>query len=76
VDLDHGETGWEEREDADPCMGEYAEEDPGINMPNSDRKFESAFGPDSDVADESDPGKRLVYPVEGEVMGVDRALVV
>lgn len=57
-------------------MGEYAEEDPGINMPNSVRYFESALGPDSDVADESDPGKRLVCPVEGEVMGVDWALVV
>lgn len=76
VDLNLGERGWEEREDADPCMGEGAVDEPCINTPNSDRYFDSALGTDSDVADEMEPGKRLLYPVEGEVMGVDWALAV
>ena len=31
-----GGTGWKERHGANLCMGECADEDPGINMPKSE----------------------------------------
>lgn len=64
MDRDRGETGCDEREEADPWTG-----DPDVKRPKSDRN--SAQGADSEVAEESEPGKRLLYAVEGEVIGVE-----